>query len=91
MKLSAPYESSIEPRPHTDVDQLITALVDAVPERLLWASNWPHPGQADPPSLDDLASWLEKWLPTEELRERVLVDNPTALYDFPDLIQGDPT
>lgn len=83
VKLSAPYEASTEPRPHDDVAPLVAALVDEFPERLVWASNWPHPGQANPPTSTDLLDWAAAWLPTESLRRRVLVENPTTLYDFP--------
>lgn len=79
VKLSAPYEGSALPRPHDDVVELVDALVADVPERLLWASNWPHPGQADPPSLDDLTAWRDRWIPSG-LQRRILVDNPTSLY-----------
>lgn len=89
VKLSAPYESSIEPRPHPDVAPLVAELIAEVPDRLLWATNWPHPGQADPPSLEDLAAWRTDWLPTPELARRVLVDNPATLYDFPVHDEGD--
>lgn len=82
VKLSAPYEGSALPRPHDDVVELIDALVTEAPERLLWASNWPHPGQQDPPDLEDIAEWRDRWLPAA-LRRRVLVENPATLYDFP--------
>ena len=36
------------------VSRLAAALVAARPERMLWASNWPHPGQGEP--LDLLAA-----------------------------------
>jgi D-galactarolactone isomerase len=48
----------------------------------VWASNWPHPGQATPPTAAELVALRDRWLPTDELRRRVLVDNPAALYDF---------
>jgi D-galactarolactone isomerase len=83
VKLSAPYESALDP---THDYQLVSACAEALvahaPDRLLWASNWPHPGQTAPPSLDDLARLRQRWLPTDALRQQVLVDNPAALYDF---------
>ena len=82
VKLSAPYEGSALPRPHDDVAELVDALVAEAPERLLWASNWPHPGQADPPSLEDLATWRDRWIPPS-LRHQILVENPATVYDFP--------
>ncbi|MEM9035499.1 MAG: amidohydrolase family protein [Actinomycetota bacterium] len=79
VKLSAHYESSPDP---ADTMPLVDALVARAPDRLLWASNWPHPGRSDPPSPADLVALRDRWLPTDELRRQVLVDNPTRLYDF---------
>ena len=88
VKLSAPYESSTEPihnddhagTNHADVLPLIDMLVERVADRLLWASNWPHPGQSLAPSPSTLTTQLERWLPTDELRHQVLVTNPDHLY-----------
>lgn len=84
VKLSAPYESTVEGAPaYPLVGALARRLVEHAPERLLWASNWPHPGQASHPTPEQLRSLLVDWLPTSELRRRVLVDNPAAVYGFP--------
>lgn len=81
IKLSAPYESATDSTHQYEmVGLMVDHLVANYPERLLWASNWPHPGQADPPSLDDLARLRDRWLPTAELGHQVLVTNPERLY-----------
>jgi len=83
VKLSAPYESSkAAPPAYEDVSPLAKALVKAAPERMLWASNWPHPGQKVPPEEADLLDLLLDWVPAEATRRRVLVDNPAELYGF---------
>ena len=83
VKLSAPYESSDSGAPgFDDVTRLVDALVSRAPDRLVWASNWPHPGQIIPPSAAELVALRDRWLTTDELRRQVLVDNPAALYDF---------
>jgi D-galactarolactone isomerase len=83
VKLSAPYESSVSgPSEYADVTALVDALVARAPDRLLWASNWPHPGQTDPPAPADVVALRDRWLPTAALRRQVLVDNPNALYSF---------
>ena len=79
VKLSAPYESSTVV---SDVLPLVDELVARFPDRLLWATNWPHPGQTHPPDAAVLLGWLDRWLPDWELRRRVLVDNPARLYEF---------
>ncbi len=83
VKLSAPYESVPDQAPdHAAVSALVERLVERHPERMLWATNWPHPGQAAPPAPDALATLLSRWLPTATLRSQVLVDNPATLYQF---------
>ena len=85
VKLSAPYESSRSgPSAYEDVSALAQALVRAAPERMLWASNWPHPGHSDPRVRDEalLLDLLIEWAPEEAMRRRILVDNPAALYGF---------
>jgi len=83
VKLSAPYESSRSgPPDYADVTPLARALVRAAPERLLWASNWPHPGQMPPPSEAALLDLLLKWCDDEATRDRILADNPADLYGF---------
>lgn len=83
VKVSAPYETSRTGAPHyEDVSVLARTLVQAYPERSLWASNWPHPGRDPVP--DDLAmlDLLSDWAPDEEAWRRILVDNPAELYGF---------
>ncbi|MGE5210936.1 MAG: amidohydrolase family protein [Acidobacteriota bacterium] len=84
VKLSAPYESTLEGAPtFPSVSRLATALVAAHPERMLWASNWPHPGQPQPLTDRDLLALTLDWLPDPTVRHRVLVTNPAELYRFP--------
>jgi len=83
VKLSAPYETSKtgEPR-YEDVSVLARALVARNPERCVWASNWPHPGQNPPPSSAAMLDLLLDWAPDAATRTRILVDNPARLYGF---------
>jgi len=83
VKLSAPYESTHDGAPHYPaVGALVRALVERFPERMLWATNWPHPGQAEPLGVDELRDLAGEWLPTADLRRQILVDNPATLYGF---------
>ncbi len=82
VKNSAPYESSKTGGPaFADVAPLARALIRHAPERMLWASNWPHPGRdgySDAAMLDLLLDWA----PDERTRQMILVDNPSKLYGF---------
>ncbi|PTM39837.1 amidohydrolase family protein [Bosea sp. 124] len=83
VKLSAPYEVSRSgPPDYADVSVLARALADAAPERMVWASNWPHPWFASPPSEAALIALLAAWVPDESRRRAILVDNPARLYGF---------
>jgi D-galactarolactone isomerase len=85
VKLSAPYEVSKAGAPlYEDVGALAKALVRAAPERMLWATNWPHPSVAvdKRPDDADLLDVLLDWAPDEAVRRKILVDNPARLYGF---------
>ena len=83
VKLSAPYETSKRGPPlYDDVGRLAKALVKAAPERMLWASNWPHPSVKAKPDDGALLDLLLDWAPEEAARRRILVDNPAELYGF---------
>jgi D-galactarolactone isomerase len=85
VKLSAPYETSKTGAPrYEDVGRLASALVKKAPERMLWASNWPHPSvpKEKRPSDEELLDLLLEWAPDESARRKMLVDNPAELYGF---------
>src|SRR5207237_2407732 len=85
LKRSAPYETSKSGAPkYADVGRLAQALVKHAPERMLWASNWPHPSAREPAPPDDAAllELLLDWAPEEKTRHKILVDNPAELYGF---------
>lgn len=72
--------------PYGDLAPLARRFLSAAPERCVWGTDWPHTQFATPAQmLDDglLLDWLDAWLPDEATRQRVLVDNPAALYAFP--------
>lgn len=82
VKLSAPYESSVSgPPAWTDVAPLAKALVRQAPERMLWASNWPHPARG-PRDEAELLDLLLEWAPNEADRKLILTDNPARLYRY---------
>lgn len=84
VKLSAPYETSkAGPPDYPDVGRLAGILARTAPERMLWASNWPHPGaQPNPPDDAMLLRTLLNWVGDDAVVRRILKDNPAELYGF---------
>ena len=83
-KLSGAYRISRDAPHYPDARPFHEALVRANPERLVWGSDWPHPGLPDDHKPDDalLFDLLSVWVPDEATRNRVLVRNPETLYGF---------
>lgn len=84
VKLSGPYYGSKSGPPnYEDKARIAKALVKTAPERMLWASNWPHPSfTKNFPDEGKLLDALADWTQDEVLRTRILVTNPTILYGF---------
>jgi len=84
VKLSGPNRLGVgDLPPWPEVVPLARALIEANPDRMLWATDWPHPNKfVEQPNDADLLEQLELWAPDEEMRRRILVDNPTTLYGF---------
>jgi predicted TIM-barrel fold metal-dependent hydrolase len=95
VKLSASYRVTARAQhDHDDVDALAETLIQANPDRVLWGSDWPHPGGHrdgrnvalvqpfqtvdNGRALDRLARWAR----TDDRLERILVRNPARLYGF---------
>lgn len=68
--------------PYDDVIPFARALVEAAPDRVLWGTDWPHPNMKIMPDEGRLLDLLASYVPDEGLRNQILVDNPTTLYDF---------
>ncbi|MPZ54503.1 MAG: amidohydrolase family protein [Acidimicrobiia bacterium] len=84
VKLSAPNRLGVGDLPPWDeVIPLAHALIETRPDRMLWASDWPHPNKFEvQPNDADLIEQLELWAPDPEMRRKILVDNPNVLYRF---------
>lgn len=72
-----------------ELDALAAGYLRAAPQRVLWGSDWPHatascgvhPMPDDALQIDRLADWAHQSGDSATL-QRVLVDNPAALYGF---------
>jgi D-galactarolactone isomerase len=86
VKLSGAYaDTKVGPPTYADSSAVARAYAKAYPERCVWGSDWPHPTEQQKQLPDDavLFDLLTDWVPDEKVRQRVLVENPATLYDFP--------
>jgi len=84
VKLSGAYQDSkVGPPTYSDTVAVARAYIKAAPERMVWASDWPHPTEKDKPNDAVLFDLLAEWVPDEAIRTRILVQNPATLYGFP--------
>lgn len=91
VKISAAYRISQVPN-YPDAAPIARAMIAANPDRVVWGTDWPHPGAAkrDPAAIEPfrpedngaalnrLAGWTQN---AAELK-KILVDNPARLYQF---------
>ena len=72
--------------PFIEVIPFARALIAAAPDRVIWGTDWPHSNNFAPgktPNDGDLLDLLGEFAPDENTRRKILVDNPAALYGFP--------
>jgi predicted TIM-barrel fold metal-dependent hydrolase len=84
VKLSGAYSNSTIGPPYPEATKIAQELVRVAPERLVWGSDWPHPGVlTNKPNDALLFDLLMEWAPDVVMRNRILVQNPETLYGFP--------
>lgn len=87
VKLSGAYHDSLHGPPgYEDTAGIARSWLRLAPERLVWGTDWPHPGAvaAGRPLPDDAAllDLLPNWAGSASLVRQVMVENPSALYGF---------
>jgi predicted TIM-barrel fold metal-dependent hydrolase len=85
VKVSGAYLNSETGAPgYPEATRVAQAYVRAIPRRLVWGSDWPHPSSKVRPDTAQLFDLLAVWAPDETTRNAILVTNPEALYGFPE-------
>jgi len=93
IKLSGIYRISKAAPDYAEVKDLAQLYVETNPDRMVWASDWPHtntipgiaPMQITPYRMVDdvrILNLLPEWVPDRKNLVKVLVSNPERLYDF---------
>ena len=82
IKLSGPMRCTKEEPPYPSVTPIARALAQHAPDRMVWASDWPHVNMVGRtmPNDADLLDLVADWAPNAEDRRKILVENPARLY-----------
>ena len=81
VKFTGTYRMSVAPG-FTDAAPMARALIETVPDRIIWGSDYPHLSFADKVTSTGLFNLLGQWAPDAAMRRKILVDNPQRLFAF---------
>ncbi len=68
--------------PYAGAVPIAHAIVSAIPERVLWGTDFPHPNPTHEADEADLVDLVPQFAPAEAMQKRLLVGNPAKLYGF---------
>ena len=71
--------------PFIEVIPFARAVIAVAPDRIIWGTDWPHSNNFVPghtPNDGDLVDLLAAFTPDEQIRRKILVENPAMLYRF---------
>lgn len=81
IKVCGAERVSVGKRPFKDAVPFAQALIAVDPNRILWGTDWPHPNiTKDMPNDGELVDLFGAICPDANLRQTILVDNPTRMY-----------
>lgn len=83
VKLASPYlEPDTKDSQGDRFARTVSTFVAAMPERLVWGSDWPHATAESPPDTVALFSAFCAFVGDGRALDRILVENPRQLYGF---------
>jgi D-galactarolactone isomerase len=75
-------DSKVGPPGYADTAAVARSYILARPDRVIWGSNWPFPGEVPAPDIPTILNVLASEAGSPALLHRILVENPEALYGF---------
>lgn len=81
LSIKGPKALNGEQYAYQDVVPFAKIIVEQFPDRVLFGTDWPHPNLKDHMPDDGLlVDYIPQIAPTQELQQKLLVDNPMRLY-----------
>ena len=68
--------------PYAGAVPIARKIVEALPDRVLWGTDFPHPNATHEADEADLVDLIPQYAPDPLAQKRLLVDNPARLYGF---------
>jgi 2-pyrone-4,6-dicarboxylate lactonase len=68
--------------PYAAAVPIARAILEAIPDRVVWGTDFPHPNLKHEADEADLVDLIPQFAPTAEAQRKLLVDNPARLYGF---------
>jgi 2-pyrone-4,6-dicarboxylate lactonase len=68
--------------PYAEAIPIAAALVTAIPDRVLWGTDFPHPNATHEADEADLVDLVPQFAPDQDTQHKLLVGNPARLYGF---------
>jgi 2-pyrone-4,6-dicarboxylate lactonase len=68
--------------PYAAAVPIARAILEAIPDRVLWGTDFPHPNLKHEADEADLVDLIPQFAVTAEAQRKLLVDNPARLYGF---------
>ncbi len=68
--------------PYDKAVPIAKKIVDTIPDRVLWGTDFPHPNSTHEADEADLVDLVPKIAPDPAVQKKLLVDNPAKLYGF---------
>jgi predicted TIM-barrel fold metal-dependent hydrolase len=84
LKTASAYRMIFKGATYEQVKPIGKIVHAAAPDRTIWGTDWPHSDVYEPgkmPNDGDLVDTLLDFCPDEEVRRKLLVDNPKRLFD----------
>lgn len=82
VKVTCPERLTVAGPPYDDVVEFGKAIVEDIPDRVIWGTDWPHPNmKSHVPDDGKLVDHIQRVAVTKEQQQALLVNNPTRLYD----------
>jgi predicted TIM-barrel fold metal-dependent hydrolase len=72
----------IDMPPYDKAVLIAKKIVDTIPDRVLWGTDFPHPNSTHDADEADLVDLVPKIAPDTAVQKKLLVDNPARLYGF---------